>query len=192
MSAFCCDFSSISTCKYYNLWYNKSKYHNKFHCINMYTSSFSLLTFLNLINNMSRQFIYIPIPNPLPPQRDILDKIFRQSLHMYQSLHILVSNVLVWVSKYNVCNSAVFSGFSPQTPFFIAFLHSYSSWTAPISKSPRTSRHATTWLYTCVGIPPAFNCWSKFQPSHLWGGKITYSFQSESSAAKAYEGRVWF
>lgn len=119
---------------------------------------------------MSRQFIYIPIPNPLPPQKDILDKIFRQSLHMYQSLHILVSNVLVWVSKYNVCNSAVFSGFSPQTPFFIAFLHSYSSWTAPISKSPRTSRHATTWLYTCVGIPPAFNCWSKFQPSHLWGG----------------------
>lgn len=98
---------------------------------------------------MSRQFIYIPIPNPLPPQKDILDKIFRQSLHMYQSLHILVSNVLVWVSKYNVCNSAVFSGFSPQTPFFIAFLHSYSSWTAPISKSPRTSRHATTWLYTC-------------------------------------------
>lgn len=138
----------------------------------MYTSSFSLLTFLNLINNMSRQFIYIPVPNPLPPQKDKLDKIFRQSLHMYQSLHILVSNVLVWVSKYNVCNSAVFSGFPPQTPFFIAFLHSYSSWTAPISKSPRTSRHATTWLYTCVGIPPAFNCWSKFQPSHLWGGKL--------------------
>lgn len=121
MSAFCCDFSNISTCKYYNLWYNKSKYHNKFHCINMYTSSFSLLTFLNLINNMSRQFIYIPVPNPLPPQKDKLDKIFRQSLHMYQSLHILVSNVLVWVSKYNVCNSAVFSGFSPQTPFLLLF-----------------------------------------------------------------------
>lgn len=136
---------------------------------------------------MSRQFIYIPIPNPLPPQKDILDKIFRQSLHMYQSLHILVSNVLVWVSKYNVCNSAVFSGFSPQTPFLLLFC------TVTVHELPPSQNH-----HALVGTlqrdftPPAFNCWSKFQPSHLWGGKITYSFQSESSAAKAYEGRVWF
>lgn len=138
---------------------------------------------------MSRQFIYIPIPPPFP-QKNKLDKIFRYSLHMYQSLYIHVSNVLVWVSKYNVCKCSVFR-FSPRHHFLLLFC-SYSSWTAPISKPPRTSKHATTWQYTCVGIPPAFNCWSKRSTFTFMRGKITYFFQSESSAAKAYEGRVCF
>lgn len=111
MFALCCDFSYLYIITF-DLTNQNIKI--KFNSINLH-----LLNQLELIINMSRQFIYIPIPPPFP-QKNKLDKIFRYSLHMYQSLYIHVSNVLVWVSKYNVCKCSVFR-FSPRHNFLLLF-----------------------------------------------------------------------
>lgn len=71
---------------------------------------------------------------------------------------------MYWYGSVNIMYaSAVFSGFSPRHHFLLLFctvtvheLPPSQNHHALVSMLQRDSTHA----YTCVGIPPAFNCWS--------------------------------